>query len=238
QWNRGESLGAAERSAAFDGGSDEWRHARAGRNRSGRLAHRAARPARSTAASPSVGEGLHRQKCPNDRTKTRALALARTPSYPRFEAASSMCTGIGAFAAAGGERAMNAKQVLRTRGAIFVGLLVVAAAVAGVFLSRSSAGAAEHPQLTALALSPSRVQLSWSGSSAGGDTRYRVFRNGLRVGTTAQTSFTDSRLRAGTPYRYSVRVVAAGGKGSTSTPAAVTTPPKSSGPVYPLKVGP
>jgi hypothetical protein len=130
------------------------------------------------------------------------------------------------------------KKLLRPRSTILAGLLVAAAAIAAVFLLRSNAGAATSPELSTVALSPSRVQLLWSDPRAGGDTRYRVFRNGSLVRTTAGTRFTDTRLRAGARYRYRITVDSPGQRAASSAPATVTTPTKKSGPVYPLKVGP
>jgi len=132
---------------------------------------------------------------------------------------------------------MSAKKLLSTRSVIFVALLVAAATVAGVFLSRSSAGAAAPPRLTAFALSPSRVQLSWTASSVDHDLRYRLLREGSQLATTAQTTFTDTGLRPGMPYSYRVGVLdGAGSVSASSSPAAVTTPTKNAGPAYPLKL--
>ncbi|UHA73692.1 lytic polysaccharide monooxygenase [Paenibacillus sp. 481] len=54
----------------------------------------------------------------------------------------------------------------------------------------------------------SSISLSWSASSATNGIRlYEVFRNGSLVGTTSQTSFTDSGLVANTSYTYTVQAV-------------------------------
>jgi hypothetical protein len=127
------------------------------------------------------------------------------------------------------------------RSAILFGLLAAGAAVAvvSVFAFRSTAGAHEPPELSAVALSPSRVLLSWSESSTREGTSYRVFRDGSPVTTTAKTLFTDARVRGGTRYHYRVAIVDDAGNVSTSSmPASVETPVQDVGPVYPLKVGP
>ncbi len=66
------------------------------------------------------------------------------------------------------------------------------------------------------------ASLSWSTSS--GATGYAVLRDGVQVGSTQVTSFTDSGLAAGTSYVYSVRASNAGGTSPTSSPVTVTTP--------------
>ena len=118
-------------------------------------------------------------------------------------------------------------------------LVVLGGATALGLVFRSADETATDAQLTALPLSPSRVQLSWSPSHAGGDSRYRVLRNDTLIEETARTSFTDKGLRMDTPYEYKVTVLDAAGQVSTSlAPATVSTPPINSSPVYPLKVGP
>jgi hypothetical protein len=130
----------------------------------------------------------------------------------------------------------SANRRLRPRSAVTLGPLIAAVVVAAALVLRSSAGAVTPPQLTAFALSPSRVQLSWSDSHAG--AHYRVLRNGSLAGTTGRTLFTDSGLHGGTRYLYKVVTVDDAGGSSSATSASVTTPVKSQGPVYPLKVSP
>jgi hypothetical protein len=119
-----------------------------------------------------------------------------------------------------------------------IAVVLSAATVLGLIL-HPAGNAANAPELAAFALSPSRIQLSWSRSRTGGDVRYRVLRNGVLVTETRGTTFTDTRLRKSTQYRYTVKSVDTAGQPSvSSTPARVTTPATNSSPVYPLKVGP
>ena len=59
--------------------------------------------------------------------------------------------------------------------------------------------------LSATAGSSSQVNLSWSASTDNvGVTGYRVYRNGVQVGTMVATSFSDTGLSASTGYAYTV----------------------------------
>ncbi|MWC29794.1 chitin-binding protein [Paenibacillus sp. MMS18-CY102] len=81
----------------------------------------------------------------------------------------------------------------------------------------------------------SSITLSWKASTASaGIKNYEVSRNGAVIGTTAQTTYTDSGLPANTAYTYTlVAVDNAGNRSAASTPvsastlAATTTPPGS-----------
>ena len=82
--------------------------------------------------------------------------------------------------------------------------------------------------LTAVAASPTRVNLGWSASTDNvGVTGYTITRNGAALTTTsgATTSFADTTVTPGTAYTYSVRATdAAGNLSPVSNPATVTTP--------------
>jgi hypothetical protein len=80
--------------------------------------------------------------------------------------------------------------------------------------------------LTATALSPTAVALSWQASADNvGVALYRVLRGGSQVGTTAATSYSDNGLSPSTPYVYTVVALDAAGNASPpSAPAQVTTP--------------
>lgn len=61
--------------------------------------------------------------------------------------------------------------------------------------------------LSATAASPSRINLSWGGSSDSGGSGlagYRVYRGGSQIATTTATSYSDTALASGTPYSYTV----------------------------------
>ena len=124
---------------------------------------------------------------------------------------------------------------------VWVGLVAVVLGGATVlgFIFRSATDTPTPPQLTALALSPSRIQLSWSLSRAAGVTRYRVLRNRAAINETTRTTFIDTGLKTGTPYEYKVTVLDAAGRVSVaSSPITATTRGMDPSSVYPLKVGP
>jgi chitodextrinase len=59
--------------------------------------------------------------------------------------------------------------------------------------------------LVATPVSASQINLSWSASTDNvGVTGYKVYRNGVQVGTTAATSYSDTGLAASTGYSYTV----------------------------------
>jgi hypothetical protein len=74
------------------------------------------------------------------------------------------------------------------------------------------------PERLAARLKQSEIQLSWNASTDnGGLTGYRVLRNGVAVGTTSMTSWSDSNVTAGTTYTYAV--IAFDRAGNQSTPS-------------------
>jgi hypothetical protein len=82
--------------------------------------------------------------------------------------------------------------------------------------------------VTAVAVSFSKISLSWNparegGSGVGG---YNVYQNGERIGSTAVTNYSIIGLAANTQYCYTVTAYDKGGNGSTqSDPACATTKP-------------
>jgi chitodextrinase len=94
--------------------------------------------------------------------------------------------------------------------------------------------------LTANATGTSTVDLNWTAATDNvGVTGYRIFRNGSQVGTTTNTSFTDSGLSPATVYTYSV--VAFDGAGNTSPPSGSATattqsPPDTQAPTAPTSL--
>jgi chitodextrinase len=81
------------------------------------------------------------------------------------------------------------------------------------------------------------IRLSWGASTDNvGVSGYRVYRNGVRVGSSTDTLHSDTGLQAGTSYLYSIRAYDAAGNVSaestrvtgttaSSTPTADTEPP-------------
>jgi hypothetical protein len=94
--------------------------------------------------------------------------------------------------------------------------------------AEGTSGVTIPTSLTAVARSGFVVQLSWQASSspAAGPIRYRVFRNGVAIGTQqTELSYRDQRKRART-FSYQVRAIdAAGNKSPLSKPVTVTTAP-------------
>ncbi len=61
--------------------------------------------------------------------------------------------------------------------------------------------------LSATAISPTQINLSWGGSTDTGGSGlagYRVYRNGSHIANTASTSYPDTGLASGTAYSYTV----------------------------------
>ncbi|HEY8540210.1 MAG TPA: PQQ-dependent sugar dehydrogenase, partial [Steroidobacteraceae bacterium] len=87
--------------------------------------------------------------------------------------------------------------------------------------------------LTATAVSPTRIDLAWSASTdAGGIASYRIHRNGSATPLTSVTgtSFADTTVVPNTTYSYVVHAVdQAGNVSPASNSASATTPPASSG---------
>jgi Concanavalin A-like lectin/glucanases superfamily len=81
--------------------------------------------------------------------------------------------------------------------------------------------------VTATAVSSSRVDLSWTASDDDiGVTGYRIVRNGAVLTTVTGTSYSDTSVAAGTSYQYVVHALdQAGNVSPASAPATVATPP-------------
>ncbi|MNQ86089.1 Beta/alpha-amylase precursor [compost metagenome] len=71
------------------------------------------------------------------------------------------------------------------------------------------------------------ISLSWSASTdTVGVTGYEIWRNGVKVATTASTSYTNTGLTANTAYSYTVKAYdAAGNLSAESAAISVTTNP-------------
>ena len=80
--------------------------------------------------------------------------------------------------------------------------------------------------LTAMASSPTQVNLTWSASSDDvGVTGYKVYRNGVFLASSATTSYSDTTAQAATTYSYTVYAYdAAGNVSAASNTATATTP--------------
>ncbi|MHA6529608.1 carbohydrate binding domain-containing protein [Paenibacillus sp. BAC0078] len=80
--------------------------------------------------------------------------------------------------------------------------------------------------VTATVQSASSALVSWTASTDNvGVTGYEIYRDGVKVGTSATTSYTDNGLSAQTSYSYKVKAFdAAGNLSALSAAALVTTP--------------
>lgn len=80
--------------------------------------------------------------------------------------------------------------------------------------------------LAATTISSSQINLAWTASTDNvGVTGYKVFRNGIQIGTTTNTSYTDTGLQAGTSYAYTVAAYDAAGNTSGPSTSVSATPP-------------
>jgi pectate lyase len=86
--------------------------------------------------------------------------------------------------------------------------------------------------LSATTISDSQINLSWSASTDNvGVIGYDVYRNSVKIGTTAATTYSDTGLTAATTYSYTVRAFDAAGNSSapsasaSGTSAAPAAPP-------------
>jgi hypothetical protein len=66
------------------------------------------------------------------------------------------------------------------------------------------------------------VSLSWNAVS--GATSYNILRAGIKIASTANTTFTDSRLNPRTPYIYSIQAANSAGTSAATDELTVTTP--------------
>ncbi|MDX2080046.1 MAG: hypothetical protein SFU53_04620 [Terrimicrobiaceae bacterium] len=76
--------------------------------------------------------------------------------------------------------------------------------------------------LAASAAGSDSVTLTWSAAS--GAATYRIFRNGVEVGTSNSTTFTDTTVSAGASYSYTIVAVNGAGTSSPTNAVEITTP--------------
>jgi acid phosphatase type 7 len=89
--------------------------------------------------------------------------------------------------------------------------------------------------LTATAVSPTQVNLSWDASTDNvGVAGYKVYRDGAFLTSTSTTSYLDSTVQGGTSHSYTVYAYdAAGNISPASNTATVTTPTDTQPPTTP-----
>jgi len=80
--------------------------------------------------------------------------------------------------------------------------------------------------LSANVISGTQVDLSWSASTDNiGVAGYKVYRNGAQIGTTANTTYSDTTCNPGETYTYEVSAYdAANNESAKSSPAVASTP--------------
>lgn len=76
-------------------------------------------------------------------------------------------------------------------------------------------------QPNAIALSSTRVRIEWGGVT--GATTYRIRRDGVVVGATSSSDFTDTGLSPETLYTYTVQALNSAGSSDESPPATAST---------------
>ncbi|WP_201305416.1 alpha-amylase family glycosyl hydrolase [Paenibacillus puerhi] len=89
--------------------------------------------------------------------------------------------------------------------------------------------------VTAVAAGATSIQVNWTASTDNvGVTGYEVYRNGVKVGQTASTSYTDTGLAPATEYAYTVKAYDAAGNlsGFSAPPVLATTPAGGSVTIY------
>lgn len=107
---------------------------------------------------------------------------------------------------------------------------------ATVTLPTDTAAPSAPANLVATSTGASQVTLSWTAATDNvGVSGYRIFRDGLQVGTATGAGFIDTALLAGTSYSYTVTALdAAGNESPASNVATVQTPtPDTTAPTVP-----
>jgi chitodextrinase len=90
--------------------------------------------------------------------------------------------------------------------------------------------------LTVNSTTAASVTLGWTASTDppnAGVAGYRIFRGGTEIGTTQQTTFTDTGRTPSTTYTYQVRAYDAAGNQSAAAPIEATTTPDNQAPAAP-----
>jgi hypothetical protein len=90
--------------------------------------------------------------------------------------------------------------------------------------STPSAGPSVPTNLSATAISPSAINLSWSASTDSiGVSGYKIFRGGSQIGTSSTNSYSDSGLAPSTQYIYTVSAYDSAGNNSSQSAALSAT---------------
>jgi chitodextrinase len=112
-----------------------------------------------------------------------------------------------------------------------------------VITARNAAGDAQPPTpptgLGATAPAPNRIDLAWTASTDNvGVTGYRIYRNGVQIGSSGTNAYSDLTAQPSTSYSYHVVAEdAAGNSSASSNTANVTTPGDTTAPTAPSNLG-
>ncbi|WP_150267156.1 carbohydrate binding domain-containing protein [Paenibacillus tepidiphilus] len=142
-----------------------------------------------------------------------------TKLYNQFNSADTITVQSGG---------VTGKQITVTLGANAAKIYAVTP------LSTDTTAPSVPTNVTAVAQNASSVKVSWTASTDNvGVTGYEVYRNGVKVGTAAGTSYTDTGLTGSTSYTYTVKAFdAAANLSAFSLAALATTPAGNSVTIY------
>jgi len=110
-------------------------------------------------------------------------------------------------------------------GYLFVGLLDIGAYEYGGSPSSDSTPPTTPSNLSATAISSSQINLSWTASTDNtGVTGYKIYKNGIQIATTSNTTYSNTGLSPSTVYSYTISAYdAAGNNSNQSGPVSATT---------------
>ena len=156
----------------------------------------------------------------------------------------AMGTSLGSFGAVSTGKWYEVDVTSAIKGDGTYGFGINSSSTDQVNWASTEAGASSAPQLVvtaspgdttaptspgtpvANAVSPTRVELSWPGSTDNvGVTGYRIYRDGTAIATSATNSYADTTVAAGSTHTYAITAYdAAGNESAKSVAATITTP--------------
>lgn len=118
-------------------------------------------------------------------------------------------------------------QALDTSGNVSAYSNIAAATTLNTTTTTDTVAPSAPTGLSASVISDRQINLSWTASTDNvGVTGYVILRNGLQVGTSPTTAFSDTGLTANTAYSYTVKALdAAGNASGESVSVSATTLP-------------
>ncbi|PKR85033.1 fibronectin type III domain-containing protein [Heyndrickxia camelliae] len=85
----------------------------------------------------------------------------------------------------------------------------------------------DSPQNLAGTTTITQANLTWD--AVDGADSYKIYRNGIEVGTSSTNSYKDTGLTGDTTYQYQVSAVNVSGESAKSSEISLTTQPSTSG---------